>query len=605
MTNPFSNWLSPYMLLGVFLVLTPVFGIMTLERMEKQKAYIREQLLVKGISLIRTFEAGTRTGMLTMRWGVHRIQSMLQETSFQPDVEYIMITDKEGKILAHSEADRVGQVLDNMPVLLSRTEDPRFWAHRILDRDDGSLFEVYKRFMPFKSRWGGRHKKKHGMHMPDPGSDRHRDPGSDPEDPPPLTDQFIFVGLSMEEAKLAQAGLIKETVGRGLLFFVIGSAGIISLMAFQAYRSAKASLTSVKAFSDNVVQNMPSGLVTVDRKNRITSVNRAARDILGRDLDQPSPDMLAMIREMSGHGRALTREIAWDNGSDRNELKLDMTASPILDNDGHVEGFLFLFRDLTQIRQLKKEVETNRHLAAIGKLAAGVAHEIRNPLSSIKGFATYFGKRYRDSPNDRQTAEIMVQEVERINRSITQLLEFAKPMAVELKTADIGELVSHSLKLVEQDLAKQKISARVNVDPGRTRVQTDPDRMNQVLLNLYMNALAAMDAGGTLSVTAMASQDNLEILVKDDGCGMDPAVLSQIFDPYFTTRSDGTGLGLSIVHRIVRNLGGSIRAESEAGRGSRFIIRLPVGEPGTTPENTGENTQSDARTDKNDDNDAT
>ena len=206
-----------------------------------------------------------------------------------------------------------------------------------------------------------------------------------------------------------------------------------------------------------------------------------------------------------------------------------------------------------------------------------MAHEIRNPLSSIKGFATYFAKRYENEPDDAETAQIMVQEVERINRSITQLLEFAKPMAVEERLVELNPLIRHSLKLVAHDLEKKAIDSQIRIETRLTQIKTDPDRINQVLLNLYMNAINAMtDQEGKLVVEVTDSrEDKVEIRVSDNGCGIEAKDLEEIFDPYFTTRPDGTGLGLSIVHRIVENLRGEIRVESELGIGTCFIVRLP------------------------------
>jgi len=180
--------------------------------------------------------------------------------------------------------------------------------------------------------------------------------------------------------------------------------------------------------------------------------------------------------------------------------------------------------------------------------------------------------------DDRETALIMVKEVERINRSITQLLEFAKPLAVEKKDVDLREMIDHSLKLIHHDLEQKGIKTEVILDTRKTLIYTDGDRMNQVLLNLYINALAALTRGGTLAVGVKDAdrKDWVEIRVKDNGTGIDEAFLDQIFDPYVTGRPTGTGLGLSIVHRIIENLGGSIRVESKKGRGACFIINLPV-----------------------------
>jgi two-component system sensor histidine kinase HydH len=588
---------SPLLPAGVLLILLPIFTFMTLDRLERQKEFFTQQLLEKGTALIRTFEAGTRTGMVTMRWGAPRIQAMVFETASQPEVVYVMIVSREGKILAHSDMDMVGRDMGDMPRPEDISPDPGRILYRIKPSDqEGEVFEVYKRFVPVR-REGmhgrGRMRAMQMMHDEDPPRESPESPES-PEsqegrdwsrpylehqrnDLPEPAEHYIFAGLSMKKERLAKERFLKETLFRGVFWFILGCAGMIALLAFQAYRAARASLTQVKAFSDQVIQNMPSGLVTMDRENRITSMNQAARDILGPDLARPFPEMTDLIREMERSGQQVNRDMDLEIAPGR-RVFLDITASPVRAFEDEITGYVFLFRDLTQISELKKQVETNRRLAAIGKLAAGVAHEIRNPLSSIKGFATYFGKRFEKNEDDRETALIMVKEVDRINRSITQLLEFAKPLAVEKKDVDLREMIDHSLKLIHHDLEQKGIKTEVAVDTARTLIHTDGDRMNQVLLNLYINAVAALEKGGTLAVGVKDAdrKDGVEIRVKDNGTGIDEALLDQIFDPYVTGRPTGTGLGLSIVHRIIENLGGSIRVESKKGRGTCFIINLPV-----------------------------
>jgi two-component system sensor histidine kinase HydH len=472
---------SPFIAIGVLLIMFPIFAFMTLDRMETVKTHIKEQLVIKGISLIQTFEAGTRTGMLSLGWGQRRIQTMLQETALQPDVAYIMIVTEQGTVLAHSDPSRVGRNRNLLPDFPAQTDKLSVAGYRIRSENSEQIFEVFKWFTPLRTGMA----RLNGMPMSMHGGMHGRNPEPEkaiPSRPLDLMDfsrsedAIIIVGFTMDQASRAQAGLVREAIGRGILLFVLGCAGVLILTTFQAYRTTKARLISVKALSE----------------------------------------------------------------------------------------------------KLKKEVETTRHLAAIGKLAGGVAHEIRNPLSSIKGFAVYFEKRYADHPDDRETAKIMVQEVERINRSVTQLLEFAKPVAVDKKEVAIREMISHSLKLVALDLKKKSITVHVDFRSGRSMFYTDPDRVNQILLNLYMNSLAAMDDGGTLTVTVMDVQpgQDLEIRVMDDGCGMDEQILSEIFDPYFTTRPDGTGLGLSIVHRLVESLGGEIRVKSAKGKGTTVSIYL-------------------------------
>ncbi len=575
----------PILAAGILIVLVPVFTAMTWGRLQRQKQFFTQRLLEKGIFLIRTFEAGARTGMMSMHWGAGRIQDMLHETAMQPEVRYMMITRPDGLILAHSDASMVGKFFTPMPEPGEFRSDAA--RHRIrLVNGRVRVFEVYKRFTPMR-----------------PGFMRHRLPGragrgrcmkpaaegTGPEDwcSSYMHDMgrqvssgsvhYIFAGLSMKRQALAEKRIVHSIIWRSSLFFVAVCVGMAALFVFQAYRYTKASLKNIRAFSDNVVQNMPAGLVILNTAHEVTAVNRAAEKILAGEIDRALPEMIDLAREMHEPGQTIHRELSLDIGENR-KIGLDITGSPLMDSRNTVTGFLFLFRDLTQIMKLKNQVETNRRLAAIGKLAAGVAHEIRNPLSSIKGFATYLGKRCADSSADREAANIMVKEVERINRAVTQLLEFAKPMEIKKTRVDLQEVISHSLKLVHHDLESKSIETKVDIKQGQIIFYSDRDRINQVLLNLYINAAAAMDRGGILEIAACekTQENSVEIRVQDNGCGINNDELDLIFDPYFTTRPDGTGLGLAIVHRIIESLGGSISVKSTKGLGTCFTIDLPL-----------------------------
>ena len=577
-TRKIPDLVPPLVLVGVLVVLLPVFALMTMDRVKKQDEFIRERFVVTGTSLIRTFEAGTRTGFGTMRWSTPKVQAMLEETASLPDVSYIMITDAMGKIIAHSSTEKVGQIYQGWSDLGTLPRDPRRVISRSLNTSEGPVLEVVKRFVPFRAGFRKHRHRTGKMGMPDepllmppmpPRDLTAKDPGIFQEQT-----YYIFAGLSMTDVQTDQARVLRKIVIRSVIFFVLGCSGIIALFAFQAYRSAQASLERVKAFSDNVVQNMPSGLMTLDTDFFVTSANRAAEKMLGAIPDSAYPGMAALCAGISDPGETASKEIVVP-GSNGANLRLDVTASAISGDEEAIQGFILLFRDLTQLQDLKKQVETNQRLAAIGKLAAGVAHEIRNPLSSIKGFATYFAKRYEHEPEDVEIAKIMINEVGRMNRSVTQLLEFAKPMSVEIKPVEIAPLIRHSLKLVAHDLEEKQIQVETDIQINEAFFPTDPERITQVLLNLYMNALNAMADKGTLSIGVTKADSRLEFRVGDNGCGIPAIDLEHIFDPYFTTRAKGTGLGLSIVHRIVEKLNGEIRVESADGKGSVFYISLP------------------------------
>jgi two-component system sensor histidine kinase HydH len=258
-------------------------------------------------------------------------------------------------------------------------------------------------------------------------------------------------------------------------------------------------------------------------------------------------------------------------------IPLEISATLLDDEDGTFLGYVVLFKDLSEVRSLRKEIARSQRLASVGRLAAGVSHEIRNPLSSIKGFATYFKERYYDVPENQQISNLMIQEVDRLNRVVSQLHEFARPITVLKKSIQIKAFLKDSLKLIERQASEANISIITDFDSEINEILIDPDRINQVLLNLYLNAIESMDNGGCLTVTLTenSKKNGIEIKVSDTGTGITEDDLSHIFDPYFTTKASGTGLGLAIAHNIMEAHGGEITIESRLGQGTEVTIFLP------------------------------
>jgi two-component system sensor histidine kinase HydH len=233
-------------------------------------------------------------------------------------------------------------------------------------------------------------------------------------------------------------------------------------------------------------------------------------------------------------------------------------------------------RNLSEVRRLQDEIRRQEKLAAMGGLAAGVAHEVRNPLSSIKALATFFAGQFEDGSESHEAAKVMVQEVDRLNRVITELLEFSRPTDLKRQASDIGQLISRSIQLVQQDAANKRIEIKMSITNGICSAWIDPDRLTQCLLNLYLNAIQAMEDGGTLTVTSKPGEaGNFIIVVSDTGSGIAGNHLDKVFDPYYTTKSKGTGLGLAIVQKIVEAHGGSTTVRSASDEGTVFSISIP------------------------------
>ena len=233
-----------------------------------------------------------------------------------------------------------------------------------------------------------------------------------------------------------------------------------------------------------------------------------------------------------------------------------------------------------EIRRLEEEIRRKEKLAAVGTLAAGVAHEIRNPLSSIKGYATYFGMRFPEGSEDRKAAGVMVREVERLNRVISELIGLSRPSDVRPVAAPLEDSVAHVLRLIAQDAEKRGVRLVNDLPADLPPARMDPDRLGQALLNICLNALDAMPDGGTLTLGCTVEKQHLVLSVTDTGQGIAPENLNHIFDPYFTTKGHGTGLGLATVHKIVEALEGEVyvrsrQATADTPGWTTFFIRLP------------------------------
>ena len=567
---------SPWVLIGAVLVLLPLFTFITVENINRQKEKSTQLLLEKGAALIRSFEAGTRTGMMGMHRGSFQLQRLLSETAQQPDIVYLLVADMNGKILAHNDLPQVGTPYGNQ-LDLAAVLQSKGLQWRIRTYPDGSnIFEVFRKFEPTGPP--------RGM-MQGPGMMRRRS-GPTNEDPPEKADQpqIIFVGLDMSSIEEAHSADIRHAVIMGAILLLVGIAGLTLLFFVQGYRTTRASLSRIKAFSDNVVENMPIGLVATDSRQRVAAFNHLAESVLqiplveviGKDAaDVLPPELWNQIQATSHHGDVIEKELDC-TVSDGKQVPLEIGAGSFKDESGTFLGNILLFKDLTEIRSLRSEIARSQRLASVGRLAAGVAHEIRNPLSSIKGFATYFKERYREVPEDQQTADIMIQEVDRLNRVVSQLLEFARPISISPRRTSLKELIADSLKLIEGRAREKNIQIKSRFSADADDVVLDPDRINQILLNLYLNAVESMEDSGELNIEIRSAEEKngIEIRLSDTGCGIASADLAKIFDPYFTTKSTGTGLGLAIAHNILEAIGGKIGVESKVGRGTTFILFL-------------------------------
>ena len=570
--SKFWSGVPAWLFIGAVIVLFPIFAFITMQNIHRTSFHNTRLLLEKGAALIRSFEAGARTGMSGNFMGSFHLQRLLGETAMQQDIAYILVTDAEGTVVAHNHPDHVGKTYETGMDLkeIFAAKDVQW---RVVTGSDGiKIFEVYRRFAPVG-----------GMHRGDM-MRKWFNPGCNIENPR-QADLIIFIGLDMSAVEDARLADMKHSVVMGIVLLLIGFAGVVLLFMAQSYRNTKVSLSRIKAFSDNLVENMPIGLIAIDRNKKIASVNNVAgailsisfSDVTGKEIREILPeDICSLVDDLNSEGGVIEKELDCTL-SDGKIVPLETSASVLKDENEVFLGYIILFKDLSEVRSLRREVARSQRLASLGSLAAGVAHEIRNPLSSIKGFATYFLER-EEKPEDKEIAKVMIHEVDRLNRVVSQLVELAMPVSVSKKPVSLSAVIEKSLKILEREAANKDIEIKTIFPLTETLYAIDEDRIKQVLLNLYLNGIESMEKGGILSIELSEKNGEAIIKISDTGYGISEKDLAHVFDPYFTTKTTGTGLGLAIVHNIIEAHDGKITAESRPGNGAVFTIYLPAQE---------------------------
>jgi two-component system sensor histidine kinase HydH len=571
---------SPWIIVGSALILMIIVVVLAVQNNHREKDYMSRILKEKGAALIKGVEAGARTGMMGMMWGGQQVQTLLEETANLPDVLYMTITNQDGAVLASSNQRLIGSNLSAAPELDTDGHD---W--RIIKTEDGQRsFEVHGRFSPVSNRDQRMNNRMHHMMrqramMMGSGNDWCFPSGNNGDQ------QFIYVGLDPGPFEEARQEDIRNTVVISSVLLVLGMAGFVSLFWMQSYQSAKRSLQDTSAIADEVVTSLPVGLIATDKDGMIAFYNTAAEKITGLDLSHTRgkdpetilPSHFCGLKEALDRGEAISEKEMECEFIEDNIVPVSVSASKIINEEGQFVGQVLIIRDLGEVRRLQGEVRRQEKLAAIGGLAAGVAHEIRNPLSSIKGIASYFKGKFVPESHDQEMAEVMIEEVDRLNRVISELLEFARPTELSLKPTAVNDLLENSVRLIQKEASTKDIKIDLKLSEDALTANIDSDRFSQCLLNLYINALQAMDKGGQLSIENTVSDEGwINIQVRDTGTGIKPDALSRIFDPYFTNKPKGTGLGLAIVHKIMEAHNGQIKVRSILGQGSTFTILLPA-----------------------------
>ncbi|MBI3008317.1 MAG: PAS domain-containing sensor histidine kinase [Candidatus Omnitrophica bacterium] len=263
---------------------------------------------------------------------------------------------------------------------------------------------------------------------------------------------------------------------------------------------------------------------------------------------------------------------------DKNKVPIGITTSLLKDKEDTLLGVVVTFKDLARIKHMEEQMRRADRLAALGSLAAGVAHEIRNPLGSVKGLAQLLREDLKEGDPKRGYTDVIVKEIDRLNKVVEELLSFARPEESHVESRAINEIIDDALQLAKHDASQSRIEIIRNYDKDLPYVSADSKKLQQAFLNIIFNAFHAMkEKGGQLNITTRLYEDPkfVEIRFQDTGPGIAPEHINRLFDPFFTTREDGTGLGLTITHQIIDSHGGRISVRSSPGKGASFSVCLP------------------------------
>jgi two-component system sensor histidine kinase PilS (NtrC family) len=352
--------------------------------------------------------------------------------------------------------------------------------------------------------------------------------------------------------------------------------------------AATQSLANLRALHERIVESIRSGLVTTDLNGQIYTFNKAAEEITGyQEETVRGKDASMFFGDMKGHINDALRALTDGHGSPRFEtdcltpeglrVRLGFGISPLFSESNETTGMVITFQDLTQVRALEETSRRQDRLAAIGRMAASIAHEIRNPLAAMRGSIQMLRAEMGNDSAQTELMEIILRESDRLNRIITDFLSYARPRSLIHSRVDVGDLLHQTFSLMRHSpeiLENQNIVEELPED--QLIAEADEGQLKQVFWNLSRNALQAMPQGGTLRAQLQRNSNNrLRISFSDTGSGMTPDQVEHLFEPFSST-TGGTGLGLSIVYQIIRDHGGTINVRSREGQGTTITIELPI-----------------------------
>jgi two-component system sensor histidine kinase HydH len=559
-------------LLAIVLLLSTLLTVLGQRGLKREGALLMEGKRHQARLLLATLSTAVRFDMITPDPERRYLKNSLYDASSAEGVSFIALYDGEFRLLISSpgfDLSLHGLSPADVRDLLGGRSSAEFTSKSLA----GEVLVTVSRIDPLGAPW----LRLRQLEVP-PVIDAR---GEDGARGVRMT-RVAAVGITISDLAATAAESRRQILLNGFLLLLLGTIGMYFLILVLNRHIAHKVLADAKQYAVDVVEGMEDGLISIDHDGVIRTLNRGAERVLGIPADEAlglswmkvfAGDRWKGLSALIGAGRPCYGRPLPPLGPQLAPLVVSLAAVKGQAGRG---GMVVFLRDREEVENLRVEVRRSERLAALGRLVAGMAHEIRNPLNSIRGFTQLLSGRFALGSQESRAVEIVIREVDRLNRVITELLDFSRPREMILAPLDLDQVAQGMVALVEREAAGGGVKLVVDAERSGVRVEGDADALKQMLLNLLLNALQAMPEGGVLTLSTRREEGDVVLSVADTGPGVPPDDAERIFEPFFTTRSRGTGLGLAIVHRIVKDHGGEIRVKSNPGRGSVFEVRLPA-----------------------------
>ena len=405
----------------------------------------------------------------------------------------------------------------------------------------------------------------------------------------PIRNSYLVVGVNLE----GYYACLNQTRRRIILNYSIIMAlvllGIYVIFKLQETYIVKKTLNEMKIYTSKLLETMDNAVISVDNNGIIKTFNRKSEEIFGKKKEEVLNKDCQEVLNLNIFGESIFKKCLLEKKNIAQEIILeekglkkkilDLNTSFLTDESGEITGIVAVIRDITEIKNLNEEMARHKRLVALGKLSAGIAHEIRNPLSSIRGLAQFVYNSFSKIDERKEDLNTIIQEVDRLNKLVVQVLDFAKLKKPNLTFFSLNDLIKKITELFKLEIRNKQIKFNLELSPDISQIQADEDQVRQILMNVIINAIQAIPKKGEIKIKAgkalLRGEPAIKLIIEDSGIGIPEKDFNQIFDPFFSTKEKGSGLGLSIVYKLVEAHHGEIKVESKEEEGTKFIIFLP------------------------------